>query len=86
MITVTIPFNRPKQTKSATNNATNILSETERFILEKMHTSPDISISVLSGEIGRDISTIKRAIKSLKEKGFIRRVGTTRAGHWEIIE
>ena len=51
-----------------------------------MHTSPDISISVLSGEIGRDISTIKRAIKSLKEKGFIRRVGTTIAGHWEIIE
>ena len=35
MITVTIPFNRPKQTKSATNNATNNLSETERFILEK---------------------------------------------------
>ena len=73
-------------TNNATNNATKNLSKTEGQIMEIIREIPGVSISILAGKIGKDISTIKRAIKNLKEKGLIKRVGTTRTGHWEIIE
>lgn len=66
-------------------NATVDLTKTERSIVELIKTTPDITASVLSGELEKDISTIKRAIKSLKNKNIIKRVGTTKSGHWEII-
>jgi ATP-dependent DNA helicase RecG len=34
--------------------------------------------------ISRD--TVKEYINKLKKKEIIRRVGTTKSGHWEIIE
>lgn len=72
--------------KNDVENATNSLSITESRIVDIIRKTPDISISSLSNYIGKDKSTIKRAIKNLKEKGYIKRVGSTRTGHWEIID
>lgn len=38
----------------------------------------------VTGEVTVSRKTVAMYLKSLKEKGFIKRVGTTRIGHWEI--
>jgi ATP-dependent DNA helicase RecG len=36
--------------------------------------------------VGVTDKTIKRHLKALREQGRIKRVGSDKAGHWEIIE
>ena len=38
----------------------------------------------VTGEVTVSRKTVVVYLKSLKEKGFIKRVGTRRSGHWEI--
>jgi predicted HTH transcriptional regulator len=40
----------------------------------------------MAERIGKDIRTIARAIKRLQESGRLKRVGSDKTGHWEIIE
>lgn len=38
----------------------------------------------IGNDIGKDVTTIKRAIKGLKEKGFLMRVGSDKTGYWKV--
>lgn len=40
----------------------------------------------MAERIGKDIRTIARAIKRLQEAGRLKRVGSDKTGHWEIID
>ena len=40
----------------------------------------------MSENIGIRISSIDKNIQTLKKKGFLRRVGSARGGHWEVLE
>lgn len=70
--------------KNATKNATK-LTKTENNIVEIMRDNSDISLSEIAKRLGKDVSTIKRATKVLKDRGIVRRIGTTRVGHWEVV-
>lgn len=76
-------------TIASTNNSTIAstirLSETQTAILSLIEKKNDITITEMSEKISKELSTIKKSIKALKEKGIVRRVGTNRLGHWEII-
>ncbi len=54
-------------------------------VLRMLSSAKDLTIDDLSESCGVSRETIKRAIKSLKGIGRIRRIGGTR-GHWEVIE
>lgn len=73
---------------NATNNATNAtnLTSTEKGILMIIKENNGVSSSEIAKKLGKDISTIKRAIRKLKTKGVVKYIGTTRKGHWEVID
>jgi predicted HTH transcriptional regulator len=54
-------------------------------ILSTLKSNPQITQKKLAELLGLSHRTISREIKTLREKGQIRRIGSTRAGYWEIM-
>ena len=86
MITVTIPFNRPKQTGNAPVNAPVKLTATQANILSLIKEDVNVTIEAIVRSLGKDRRTITRNIGVLREKQLLRRVGSDKTGHWEVIE
>ena len=65
----------------------NIISITEKqlIILKSIQRNPSITIDqiVAVGKFGR--TTVKRHLKFLQDIGYIRRNGSDKTGHWEIL-
>lgn len=55
---------------------------TVKFIRE----NPNITLDELSMAICKSRRTVARQVKQLQEDGIIRRVGSDKTGHWEIID
>ncbi len=66
------------------NGAINI-SVTEQAVLAALNKKARITKVELQKETSLGKSTIDRAIKALKEKGLIERVGSNKTGYWKII-
>ncbi len=66
------------------NGAINI-SATEQAVLSVIRKNEKITKAELQKETSLGKSTIDRAIKALKEKRFIERVGSNKTGYWKII-
>ena len=69
----------------STNNSTIRLSDTQVAILSLIKEKNDITIAELANKLNKEISTIKKSIKNLKDLGVLIRVGTNRKGHWEVL-
>ena len=52
------------------------------FIKQNIH----ITTKELADEIGISQRKIKENIAKLKEKGILQRLGSSKTGHWEIIQ
>lgn len=61
------------------------LSATEQTVLDCIRDNNSISVAEIVNRTKKGRSTIMRAIKALKEKGFIQRVGSDKTGSWEIL-
>ncbi|MFH1645183.1 MAG: winged helix-turn-helix domain-containing protein [Candidatus Omnitrophota bacterium] len=55
-------------------------------ILNLMLEKKDITIRELSEAIDISTTAVENNIKKLQEKGLIKRVGSDKGGHWEVIE
>lgn len=86
MITVTIPFNRPKQLKNEPVNEPVKLTKSAKKVLQALKTNSESTIDEIATNISVSRETVKRSLKTLSEKGLIKRVGSDKTGHWEIIE
>ena len=62
------------------------LTGNRQKILNTMKDDPTVSYSQLGEIVGIGPTNIEKNIKYLKEHGWISRVGTTKSGHWEIID
>lgn len=62
------------------------LTTTEEKLLNLLKEKPTSTVSELAIETQRTNRTVVRSIRALKEKGFIRRIGSDRYGYWEIIQ
>lgn len=62
------------------------LSETEQTVYNLLSLNQGISKAELSERISKSEKTVQRIIAGLLRKGLIRRVGSNKSGHWEIIE
>lgn len=80
-----IQFRQSKVTNGVTVQVTNGVTETETLILKLLAEDPAYSFSELALKAGTSRKTIAARIKTLKEKGIIKRVGTSKKGHWEIF-
>ena len=55
-------------------------------ILAALKKQPSISIRELSVQCDMSVHSVQHHINKLKEIGFIRHVGPTKAGRWEVVE
>ena len=54
-------------------------------ILNSILADPKITQSKLAIEAGLSVRTVARDLKILRDAGKIRRIGSDRAGYWELL-
>lgn len=54
-------------------------------ILEMLRAEPGITQPVIAERLGLTVKGVKYHFRKLREAGAIRRVGSSRAGHWEVL-
>ena len=57
----------------------------EMAVMRLISDNPAITQKELAGATGKSISTVKRIMSSLQEKGYVRRVNGKRYGKWEVL-
>ena len=62
------------------------LSKTEKTVFAAIDSHPDYSYEKLAEECGVSRPTIARTIKTLQSREYIRRIGSDKTGHWEVIK
>jgi len=61
------------------------VSAVQQKVLILLRANPRITSQKIAHTLGLTDRTIKRALKALREAGVIKRVGSDKTGHWEII-
>ena len=57
----------------------------ELVVLERIAKKPTIKQQELMSVTGKSIATVKRIMKSLQDKNYIRRENGKRYGKWEVL-
>ena len=60
--------------------------KSSEIILELLKEDPKLSAKKLSEKIGITSRAVEKQLASLVEKGFIKREGSPKSGHWEILK
>lgn len=76
--------NEPNREPNEPNHEPNVFTNTVRIVLAALVRDPSVTIPDLMDVCHVSRETVKRAIKTLKESGSIRRKGGTR-GVWEVL-
>ena len=56
------------------------------LILNAMQQDPKVSAAKIAIQLGVSSRSIEKHIRTMREKGIIRRIGPDKGGFWEIIE
>lgn len=72
-------------TEKVTDRVTNNVTENELAVLRLISEDPGYTMLAIANKLSISRKTVAARIKSLKEKGLLRRLGSARSGHWEII-
>ena len=59
--------------------------KSSEIILELLKDNPKLSAKKLSEKIGITSRAVEKQLAVLIEKGFLKRVGSPKGGHWEIL-
>jgi predicted HTH transcriptional regulator len=59
--------------------------KTPKAVIALIQANPSITRGQMAELIGKDIRTIGRAIKKLRDEGKLHRVGSDKTGHWEAL-
>ena len=62
------------------------LNGTEMAVLAILKQTPDSSRGEIADRISKTVRTVQRALDSLREKGYIKRVGSKQNPKWEILK
>ncbi|MBQ9015509.1 MAG: Fic family protein [Firmicutes bacterium] len=68
-----------------TLNDTLNLPPKEQEVFGIIKANPDVTINGIIAESGFSRPTVTRAISTLKEKSFIKRIGSRKSGSWKVI-
>ena len=75
-----------KVTERVTVKVTERVTENQRIIISKMKKNAYITVKELSDIVGISERKIKENIKKLKQKKAVRRIGSAKSGHWQILK
>ena len=62
------------------------MSKSEKAVFDLPKECDYLTTAELAKKIGKTEKTVYRAIKSLKENGYIVREGTDTSGYWKILK
>lgn len=62
------------------------LNGTEMAVLAILRQEPDSTRKEIADKISKTVRTVQRALDSLKEKGYIQRIGSKRDASWEVLK
>lgn len=62
------------------------LNGTEMSVLAILRQKPDSFRDAIADKISKTVRTVQRALDSLREKGYIQRVGSKRDARWEVLK
>lgn len=76
-----------KQDRNVTLNVSPdvTLTTSEQAILVLLKENPELTREELAERISKTVRTVQRALNALREKGCVRRIGSKRAGRWEVV-
>ena len=60
------------------------LSKNQNLILQLLLEDKELSIEKMAESVGITTRSVERNISILKDKGFLERVGSDRAGYWKV--
>ena len=60
------------------------LSQTARLVLQEIKKDATVDYKVIESTLEISTATVRRAIKELKDKNIIKRIGSDKTGHWEV--
>ena len=83
---VTFPFADGFDVAIDANHDANGVKNGVNVILNAFRENPNITIKGLAKATGISARTIDREVESLKAEGRLKRIGSTRSGHWEVYE
>ncbi|MDR1571469.1 MAG: winged helix-turn-helix transcriptional regulator [Clostridiales Family XIII bacterium] len=63
-----------------------MIDSIDRIILDEIGENKSVSIPQIAEVAKRSTRTIERRLTALQSCGILRRVGSERGGHWEIVE
>ena len=78
-------FFRDSVTENVTENVTDRKLPSHQIVLNLLKENPMRSREKTAGIMGKTICTVQRALDKLSGEGRIRRIGTARAGYWEVV-
>lgn len=81
------PINEPK--KGDLSGQKSVLSghvDPINDLLNEIRKTPAADYATLAAGLGVSEATVKRNIQKLKRQDRIRRIGSKKTGHWEVIE
>ena len=81
----TLKASKRSALKSAPETALESAPETALQIIDEIRNNPNITLSEIARNLGVSRRWIATNIKHLQDKGFVKRVGPNKGGHWEII-
>jgi len=70
--------------KSSEKNAAG--SEKNQAIIADIKLNPKVSAAEIAMKLGISSRAVEKRIKTLRENGIIRRIGSDKGGYWEVIE
>lgn len=73
-------------TACVTMPESNIPMRTEMAVLAILKQKPDSSRVEIADKISKTVRTVQRALDSLRDKGYIRRVGSKQNSIWEVLK
>ena len=71
--------------RSDVRNVESTIGKEESVILNMMRSNPSVTAMLISQELKLSLRSIQRYMTSLREKGLIRREGSTKRGKWIVI-
>jgi ATP-dependent DNA helicase RecG len=63
-----------------------VTDKTPNKLLRLIVANPSITLERMKDALSMSQSGVRKVLNKLREQGVIRRVGSDKTGHWEIIE
>lgn len=77
--------NHSNQTDQSDQSNQSGMSGEEKVLLDFICQNPDMTNALIAEHLGWSLSKVKYYIQKLKQANKIKRIGTSRKGHWEIL-